>query len=229
MVYGSDESGRFNTFSLAYKDNPSIENYVHLRRSNPEAEIEISTLGGFDAVVAMRSEFEPYGFTVEELMKVLDADQATLSEVSLRLLEELVRQKTLIEGGESHLVSRGKAIPNKLIDWVIALALEALSWNDSGQTNRDLIVLINERLVGTQPHFATSFRTRRQREGAIRIGASMVAQGKKPSIRKAAEVLGLAPSTVSRWFKPGEYQAECNEMSAMFQQDGRLKPLVGLD
>ena len=111
MSYGSDKDGGFNSTCKAYKADPTITNYLKLRRSDPEAEIEVATLGGFDSVLAMRSEFEAYGFTIEEILGLLDAEQGTITDISLRLLEELVHQEELLKNGESQIVRRDKAMP----------------------------------------------------------------------------------------------------------------------
>jgi hypothetical protein len=50
---GCDEDG-FNELSKAYKDDPSIENYVKLRRGNPSAEIEVGVIGGMEQLMYMR-------------------------------------------------------------------------------------------------------------------------------------------------------------------------------
>jgi DNA-binding transcriptional MerR regulator len=225
MAYGSDEKGGFNPSSKAYKANPTIEKYLELRHADPDAEIEIATVGGFDPVLAMRAELETQGFTIDEMMKLLDANQETISDVSLRLLEELSRQKSLAESGETQLVRREKAMPLKLIDWVIAISLEALSWTDSMEMNRDLIVLINARLIGENPHYKSQVQASEQRQRAVWIGAQLVARGQKISIRKVAEALGVAPSTVSRWFEPGEFETKCEEHSSLFREDGSFRSL----
>ena len=223
MSYGSEKSGGFNAASKAYKSEPSIQNYLKLRRENPEAEVEVSNLGGFDSVLAMQSEFELHGFSVETMMGILDADQAVISEVSLRLLEELVRHEELSQIGETQLVRREKAIPLKFVDWIIALALEALSWTDSMLMNRDLIVLINARLVGAEPTYQQQVRAHEASRSAVWIGAQLLAQGTKPSIRRIAAILNVSPSTVSRWFEPGEFDAECEKLSVCFNSNGSPK------
>ena len=42
--FGSSEAGGFNEITKKYKADPSIENYVRLRRGDPEAEIEVRTV-----------------------------------------------------------------------------------------------------------------------------------------------------------------------------------------
>lgn len=227
MSYGSDETGGFNAASRTYKADRTIQTYLRLRRGDPEAEIEVSTLGGFDAVLAMRAEFEANGFSIEEMMGILDADQETISEISLRLLEELVRHEELAKNGQTQLVRRDQAISLKFVDWIIALTLEALSWTDSMIMNRDLIVLINARLVGTEPVYHQQIKAREARDRATWIGAQILAQGGKPSIREIAKILAVSPSTVSRWFQPGEFDTECAKLLAFFNADGSFNNPFG--
>ena len=48
-VFERDENG-FDRYTKEYKQNPSIDNYVRLRRTNPEAEIEVAVIGGFESI-----------------------------------------------------------------------------------------------------------------------------------------------------------------------------------
>ncbi|MCR9225759.1 MAG: helix-turn-helix domain-containing protein [Hyphomonas sp.] len=225
MSYGSNPSGGYNEVSKSFKANPTIQNYLKLRRAHPEQEIEVAVLGGFDSVLAMQSEFERHGFDVGEIMSVLDADQDTISAISLKLLEELVRQEDLIKNGETHLIRREQAMPLQLIDWIIGLALEAMSWTDTMEMNRDLIVLIKARLLSNDPSYHQKVRAYEARQRAIWIGAQLVARGEEASVRKVADYLGVSPSTVSRWFQPGEFLQEAEERSVLFNEDGSIKDL----
>lgn len=226
MSFGSDEQGGFNSESAAYKADPTLQNYLKLRRANPTAEIEVAVYGGFDSVVAMQAEFEAHGISIEQMMGILDADQLAISEVSLQLIDALVRSVQLFRSGETQLVRRNQAIPPKLIDWIIALMLEALSWNDSMVMNRDLIVLIRARLVGDEPHYLRSLSALEGRSNATWIGAQLIASGQAFSLRRVAKILGLSPSTVSRWFENGEFERECESLSKLFNADGSLKSLL---
>lgn len=225
MSFGSDEEGGFNAATKAFKKQPTLQNYLKLRRANPSAEIEVAVLGGFDSVIAMQTEFEAHGFSVDEMMRILDADQKTISDVSLRLIEELVRAEELTRSGQTHLGRRQQAMPDKLVDWIIAIALEALSWTNSMEMNRDLIVLIKARLVGSDPHYQQAVMVHASRNRATWIGAQLIATGKPFSLRKVAKQLDVSPSTLSRWFAPGEFNLECQKLSASFNKDGSLKDL----
>jgi hypothetical protein len=61
-------------------------------------------------------------------------------------MERIVAARRLAEAGESQLVRRGLAMPDSLIDWLINVMLDAQSWNNVLELNRDLIVLVRERL-----------------------------------------------------------------------------------
>ena len=115
---------------LIDKADPSIENYVRLRRGDPEAEIEIGIVGGFELMFYMREELAQYGIDPELLGGILDADQDAISEMALRLMEKLIEAQAIAADGETHLIRRGLAIPEKLIDWIICCSLDGLSWND---------------------------------------------------------------------------------------------------
>ena len=88
--FGSNESGGFNTASKAYKANPTIENYVKLRREDPRADIEVGVIGGMDQLFSMAKELENQGFDPELLASAMDADAEAISELSLQIMEKMI-------------------------------------------------------------------------------------------------------------------------------------------
>jgi hypothetical protein len=178
MGFGSGDDGRFNDVTRAYKQDPTLERYLALRRSHPDAEIEVAVLGGIDDLFALEGELARYGIGAHPLMTgVLDADQAAISELSLKLMDHIVRARQLTEKGETQLVRRGAAMPDSLIDWLICVALDAQSWTNSMELNRDLIVLIRERLGGSNQHYRQAVTAHTRQRSALWIGAQLKAQG----------------------------------------------------
>lgn len=222
MSFGSGEEGGFNDISRAYKQDPTLENYLALRRAEPNAEIEVAVLGGIDDLFAMEEELERYGIGAHPLMTgVLDADQASISELSLKLMDHIVNARRLEASGETQLVRRGMAMPDSLIDWIICVALDAQSWTDAMELNRDLIVLIRERLGGSNQHYKQAVAAHTRRRNAPWIGAQLKARGIEPTVRQIAEVLEVAPSTVTRWYpNNAELQEEIDRLSQLFDGDG---------
>lgn len=211
-----------NEITKEYKGEPTIENYVRLRRANPNADIEVSVIGGFDSMFYMRSELERYGIDPELLGGVLDADPEAINEISLRLMEKMIEARQVEQSGETHLIRRGLAVPDKLIDWVICCSLDGLSWNDELTLSRDLIVLIRERLGGSNPQYEQEGVVRRNKHNAEMLAGQLKAQGVTPTFRSLGRLLGVAPSTVKRWFQPGELEQARDRWAKCFGEDGKL-------
>ena len=223
--FGSDDGGGFNEFSKAYKKNPSIENYVKLRRENPDAEIEVAVIGGIEQLFSMEQELRRYGFDPKLVAGVMDANSAAISKISLQLMEKMIEARSLAKAGRTHLVRRKLAVPEKLIDWIISCALDSLSWNDDLYIPRDLIVLIRERLGGSNPEYKQASRVRERKSNAAIVGGQLRARGIKPTFKMLGDAFGVAPSTVKRWFRPGEFERETGFWSKSFDEDGNLIPL----
>ncbi len=223
MSFGSDDNG-FNEFTKAYKREPSIENYVKMRRENPEAEIEIAILGGIEPLTYMESELRRYGIDPLLAASVMDADIKAIDELSLQLLERMIEANKLSQAGETQLTRRGRAIPGKLIDWLINCSLDALSWNDDLYLSRDLIVLIRERLGGSNPEYLQASRAHEKKRNAASIAGQLKVQGVNPTYKMLGEILDVAPSTVKRWFEPGEFERETAVWARIFSKDDKLFP-----
>jgi len=223
--FGSSEAGGYNEITKRYKADPSIENYVRLRREDPEAEIEVRAVGSFESMFYMRDELARYDIDPELLGGILDADEDAISEISLRLMEKIIEARAIAAGGETHLVRRGLVIPEKLIDWIICCSLDALSWNDHLLIPRDLIVLIRERLGGSNLHYEKEGDIRENKQNAGLIAGQLMARGINPTFKIIGKALGVAPSTVKRWFGPGEFERERDVYAKWFDEDGNMRPL----
>src|SRR5262249_40340142 len=78
--YACDAEGNYNASTRAYKDNPSIELYLKLRREDPDNEIEISFLGGLEALSCLEPKLRKFGFDPQLVASIMDADPDAISE-----------------------------------------------------------------------------------------------------------------------------------------------------
>jgi hypothetical protein len=223
--YGCEKEGGFNAVSKAYKADPSLETYVRLRRLDPTAELEVAVIGGFESMFYMREEFERYGLDPELLGGLLDADLDAISETALSVMEALIEAGKRERAGETHTVSRGEVIPPKLVDWIICCTLDALSWNDCLTIPRDLIVLIRERLGGAKPLYEQIGHIREMKSNAGMVAGQLKAQGVTPTFKLVGQIMGVAASTVMRWFEPGEFERATETWERLFDETGALRPL----
>ena len=176
----------------------------------------------------MESELRRFGIDPDLAAGAMDADEAAISELSLQLMEEIIEAHNLSKAGETHLVRRGLAIPDKLIDWLITCSLDALSWNDKLEIPRDLIVLIRERLGGSNPEYEQASKANEKRMNAAIIGGQLKAQGVTPTLKILGKALGVAPSTVKRWFDKGELERETERWRRMFDEKENLVRITPL-
>ncbi|MCB8836167.1 hypothetical protein [Aurantimonas sp. VKM B-3413] len=223
--YGTVEGGGYNAVSQAYKHDPSIEHYVKLRRENPDAEIEVSVVGGMDQLLFMEPELRKFGFDPQMVAAVLDSDPKAISELSLQIMERMIEARNLARSGQTHLARRGLAIPDKLISWLIACMLDSLSWTDELYMPRDLIVLVRERLGGSNLEYEQASAAHQKRWSAIIVGGQLKARGIDPSFRMLAKILKVSPTTVMRWFPDGEFDDEIARVSNWFDENGQMRAL----
>lgn len=215
--FGSEPDGSgFNAISKEYKASHTVENYVRLRRKRPNEEIEISTTGGIEFVFKFENDLREHGFDPRLICGLLDADPEVQAELSLRLLEMLLERDQLQKSGATHVVSRGKSISDSLVNYLIACALDALSWNEHLAITRELIVLIKRQLGTLNSQYEAELETRTKKTNATWFAAQLLAAGKKPTYRNIARAFGVQASSVMRWFPDGDLRTEAE----------RLVPLV---
>jgi hypothetical protein len=75
-----------------------------------------------------------------------------------------------------------------------------------------LVMLLRERLVGPNPAYHKAYEKREDRKAAIYIGAQLLVLSENCSIRRIAEIMGVEPSTVSRWFPNDELRLEAERV-----------------
>jgi hypothetical protein len=132
------ESG-FNEITKEYKASPTIENYVRLRRKYPLVPLEIATTGGIEFLFSLEQELRLHGIDPYLVVGAMDADLAAQAELSLLLLELIIERQNKEKDGETHIVSRGKAISDALINYLIRACLDALESRDGNISRVDCI------------------------------------------------------------------------------------------
>lgn len=213
-------TGRFSELSKAYKADPTLENYVSLRRSNPGELIEIATSWSMDWLLSNGEVLKGYNIDPETVAGALDADPACISEVSLRLMECLIEREARAKSGETQLQSRGVAIGNSLVNYLIAMMLDALDWNDELYIPRDLMVLIKHQMGTDASAESRTMEVHTKQRQAVWLAAQLRYQGQSGTIRQVAKLLQLNASTVSRWFAAeGSFEREVDKFLVMLNSD----------
>jgi hypothetical protein len=201
-IFGSDQRlNLFKELAANYGEVPSLENYLHMRRSISEAELDVAVSGGMEAVFALDSKLKKHGISPNIVAGTLDADEPAIDELSLRLMECLVARDKLPKSGPGYLEKRRQAIGDALVDYLIVMMLEAMEWNKSNPIviPPSLIVLIRDRLCGPNPDWARFVRSQEEQENAAFLAAQRFKPGEKITSRKFADRVGVTRSTAARW------------------------------
>ena len=218
------EPTKFGELTKLYKAEPTIKNYVGLRKRNPREEIEVATSGGIEFVFKFEEEIKGIGLDPRFICSCLDADEVSHSKLSLFLLEKLIERDHLIATGVTQSVSRRVALSDTFVNYLIGICLDALSWNDDLHITRDLIVLIKHQLGLDANNIRDEIRKRNNRQNAAFIGAQLISRGSDPSLRNVGKIMGVAASTVKRWFPNDDFHEQAEKLASLFD-NGVLKPL----
>jgi hypothetical protein len=198
---------------------PSLENYLQLRRSISEAELDVAVSGGMEAVFVLDSELKKHGINPNLVAGALNAFEPDIDELSLRLMECLVAKDKLPKSGPGYIEKRHQAIGDALVDYLIVTMLEAMEWNKSNPIviPPSLIVLIRDRLCGPSPDWDKLIRSKLEQENAAFLAAQHFKPGEKISYGKLARLAGVSPSTAARWLADPLFQQildHCRKMVA---------------
>ena len=221
---GRGGQGAFSSPTEAYKKNPSIENYVRVRRANPSANIEVKSVGGPERLGVMLPELQKLGLSPFLISFAFQGGIAEVSELSLQLLERMIDAKSRRKAGEKALARRDLAVPDRLINSLIVGMLEEFASTDGPQIPNDLFVLIREMLGSTGPLYQRAEKAREGHSEAILLGGQLMARGETPTLRGVGRLLGVAATTVKRWFPKGDFLVEAKKASRAFDERGDLRP-----
>lgn len=204
MVKKTTKTAGSSELTRAYKANPTIENYVSLRRGHPEEEIEVAISEALEWLFDNEDTLLQFGIVSDLVAAALDADQAAISELSLQLLELAIERKQEEKAGGTHLVSRKFVIGDELVNFLISLMLDALDWNNRLFIPRDLIVLIRYQIGGGRD--ADWERREAQEQSRFKVFVAicgLLTDGKPLTIRAVAKRIGVSATTVMRWYPEG--------------------------
>lgn len=198
--------------SREYKNVPSTENYLRLRKAFPEKQIEFATSGGLDWLFANEALVRDQLIDPQLIAKTLDADHDAISRVSLLLLEKLADRERLRHAGKTHVASRGEGISDAFVNYLIAMMLDALSWNNDLEAPRDLLMLVRHQLLGSdKPLLDKKLDVRQTRQVAVSVAAQFLERGEPISMRKIAKALNRNVSTISRMFTDDSLEKEARD------------------
>jgi hypothetical protein len=199
--WSEERLASFKQLVLGYEKRPTVANYLQIRYEFPEVEIQVGHFGGIEALLALEKEFASQGIDPMLIAGILDGNEPGVDELCLRLLELIASKDKLPKEGPGFIAKRRQAISDATINYFIVETLEGFERrNDPVRIPASLILLIRERLCGSNPDLHQSYLSReRFRQAVFYAGLNFPQTGKPISIRKLAAAAGVSRATAARW------------------------------
>ncbi len=214
-MISADRFSKLKRLEGQFDEDPSIENYVALRRFAPRWDMEIYRFAGVDPRQALGHDLEQAGLDSLLVCGALGGHDRDIDELCLQLMERLIERKRLEADGDTHLQSRGKGISDALVGHLIVAMIEVLQQDDLAP-RPSLVLLVRERLGGANTEIYKSHTKREGRDRALFLVMQLRRRGAQPTVRKIAEIMGVQPSTVSRWFPDGDFPQQVENFEKSF-------------
>lgn len=201
LGWSEERIASFKQFVLGYEKHPTVANYLQIRYEFPEVEIQVGYFGGIEALFALEKEFASQGIDPMLIAGVLEGNEPDIDELCLRLLGLIASKDKLPKEGPGFIAKRHQAISDATINYLIVEILEGFERRDDAvRIPASLILLIRERLCGSNPDLHQSYLARQRFQQAVfNAGLNFSQTGKPISIRKLATAAGVSRATAARW------------------------------
>ncbi len=208
----------FKKLAGSYQNEPSLENYLELRRQFPQVEIEVALFDGEHTINALAQDLKKHGvhpgpegslcFAVEGYEPAIDA-------LSLQIIEALVTKQKIPATGPGTIELRRNAISDALANYLIIIMLEGMETKKTELLIPcSLVTLLRHQLCGTNPDVLKYLLAKQRRQNAAWIAAKRFQGDRNISVRKLAAAVGTSRSTAARWLADPEFRhsIEANRM-----------------
>lgn len=199
-------SGSWPVDANHFQNEPTIENYLILRRIYRFEDFNIERYCGIMQLQALRPELEKHYIAVADVAACMDADKEAIDRVSLQVLELLAVRREKEANGENTLQSRGLAIKDSLINYLISITLEAMDKYNEPHAISSFYLLIREQLGGQNMALYQSYKKAQQKECVVVMFAAARSLGGTLSLRSVAKNLNIDVSAIQYWFEEGELE-----------------------
>jgi hypothetical protein len=206
LRWSKERMGAFKRVVVDYRKNPTLENYLLVRREFPEVEIQIGEFGGIDALFTLENDFREQGVDPDLIAACLDADEPSIDALCLRLMEKLVEREKLSQGTPGYIQKRRAAISDALVNYLIVTILESFDWvEEEVRIPASLVVLIRHQLTGTNPDLHAAYLSREYKHNLAIMLAQILKPNDKLSINKLASIARIPRIRAARLLKDEDF------------------------
>lgn len=207
---------RCGEVTTAFKNRMTIQNYARLRRQYPQANIDIRMFNTLEFAYADHG-LDDFEIESGLLYEALTGNRPAICELSLTLLELIAAREQAERNGATHLVSRGIAISDAMVNQLINRMIDGLLDSEDPRLPTDLVILIRHQTGGVEYDWEKEEKARKRQSAATELAVDLALKGEVPTARVLAHALGVNPSTVVRWLPEGSLE----QLRALAQMVGQ--------
>lgn len=159
----------------------------------------------FDHLFEIDSELKKHGIEAIDFAGVLDVDAKSIESASLQLLVKLGEIRAKAKQGVSAAVRRRLVASEALIRHMTLCIVEVL-FLEPEPLPEACAVLLRELLGGANTDLIKKHRP--ETKIVWELAVQILAQRPRIGIRALAKMVGVAPSTISRWLKNSSFQVD---------------------
>jgi len=220
LGWNDERMKQFATLAVDFRKDPSIEQYLRIRKSFPELDIQIDISGGIDALFAIEKKCEQYGVDPGLVADAMDGSERHIDTLCLVLMDRLVTRGKI--AGAGALQRKRAAISDAMVNYLIAFMLEGADRTDEEiRLPASLILLIRHQLGALKGDLHESFESRETKLRAAWIAGQQLKPGEPLSINRLMKLMTIIPkftvsrATAARWLKDEEFRSHLELARAM--------------
>ncbi len=199
QVLGSeDRHSLFTALVAEYERDHGLENYVRIRRTFPELDIDPHWIGG-EISNQFGKDLSPHGFDDDLLAGLADWFPPSIDETCLRLMERIVARNKLPKSGIGHIQKRKEALSDSVINYFISAILEEVHLRCPEEFPSSLCLLIRERLCGSKPDFFAAQILALEKSWVHDVAFLQFHTVGHVGSRTLAKLTGISNSKAGRW------------------------------
>ena len=207
----------FKKAVVEHRQNPTIVNYLFLRRQFPEVQVESPLFEEADEFRGYAEIYNKHGIDPLLAIMAIDGDESSIDGLCLHVMDCLVRRDKILVGEPGYIQKRREMISDSEVNYLIALIFDA--FNDRKiRMPASFIVLLRHQLSVSAPDIRKEFLSKRKRQNAVQVIAQLLQPNESLSVRKLSFLAGIPRSTAARWLANNEFKAALKAWRAYFSK-----------
>jgi hypothetical protein len=198
---------RFTQAVVRYRRDPTIENYLFIRRKFPDVEISVDQFEGTEELFSLDRTFKTQGIDTNLISAAMDGDEPSVDRLCLHLLELLATKRSLPKTGPQHIARRRMAVSEASVNYLVSMMLEVYSTpREPFRIPGSLVVLARQQLISVRTDLHAEYRSRVRLEKVALQAGKNLKPGETLSIDKLHALTGVPRSTAARYLANGEFK-----------------------